>query len=74
MYLVSQLGGNELWRNLGQGKFENITASAGVGLNDKICVAAAFADIENDGDPDLFVTTVRGGNVLIENQGGGKFR
>jgi hypothetical protein len=74
VYFVSQLGGSELWRNLGNGKFDNITASAGVGLKDKICVAAAFADIDNDGDPDLFVTTVRGGNVLFENLGGGRFK
>jgi hypothetical protein len=74
IYFVSQLGGNELWRNLGNGKFENITASAGVGLNDRICVGASFADIDNDGLPDLFVTTVRGGNVLFHNLGNGKFR
>lgn len=74
VYFVSQLGGNELWRNLGNGKFENITASAGVGLNDRICVSASFADIDNDGLPDLFVTTVRGGNVLFHNLGGGKFK
>ena len=74
IYFVSQLGGNELWRNLGGGKFENITASAGVGLNDRICVGASFADIDNDGLPDLFVTTVRGGNVLFHNLGGGKFQ
>src|SRR5436190_1190389 len=74
IYFVSQLGGNELWRNLGHGKFENITAAAGVGLKDKICVSASFADIDNDGDPDLYVTTVRGGNLLFENLGGGKFR
>src|SRR5579864_8621586 len=65
IYFVSQLGGNELWRNLGNGKFENITASAGVGLNDRICVGASFADVDNDGLPDLFVTTVRGGNALF---------
>ena len=74
VYFISQLGGNELWRNLGNGKFENITVSAGVGLKDRICVTASFADIDNDGDPDLFVTTVRGGNVMFENLGGGKFR
>ena len=74
LYFVSQLGGNELWRNLGNGKFENITASAGVGLNDRICVGASFADVDNDGLPDLFVTTVRGGNVLFHNLGNGKFR
>jgi hypothetical protein len=74
IYFVTQLGGNELWRNLGNGRFENITLQAGVGLKDRVCVAASFADIDNDGDPDLFVTTVRNGNVLFENLGNGRFR
>ena len=29
--------------------------------------------IDNDGDPDMYVTTVRGGNAMFLNQGGGKF-
>jgi hypothetical protein len=74
IYFVNQLGGNQLYRNLGHGKFENITATAGVGLEDKICVTASFADIDNDGLPDLFVTTVRMGNVLFKNLGHGKFK
>jgi enediyne biosynthesis protein E4 len=74
IYFVNQIGGNQLWRNLGQGKFENITATAGVGLKDKVCVTASFADVDNDGLPDLFITTVRMGNVLFKNLGGGKFR
>ena len=74
IYFVNQLGGNQLWRNLGHGKFENITATAGVGLDDRICVGASFADIDNDGLPDLFVTTVRKGNVLFKNLGNGKFK
>jgi hypothetical protein len=74
IYFVSQLGGNELWRNLGNGRFENITDKAGVALGDRVGAAASFADFDNDGDPDLFVTTVRGGNVLFENLGGGRFR
>src|SRR6266567_2324845 len=45
IYFVNQIGGNQLWRNLGHGKFENITAPAGVGLEDKICVTASFADM-----------------------------
>lgn len=74
IYFTTQLGENQLWRNLGHGTFENITATAGVGLRDAISVGASFADIDNDGRPDLFVTTVRHGNHLFQNLGGGKFR
>jgi enediyne biosynthesis protein E4 len=73
LYFVSQLGGNELWRNLGDGRFENITEKAGVGVPGRIGVTASFADLDNDGDADLFVTTVRGGNLLFENDGKGVF-
>jgi hypothetical protein len=74
LYFVNQVGGNELWKNLGGGKFKNITEEAGIALPGRISVAAAFADIDNDGDQDLFVTTVRGGNALFENDGHGRFR
>jgi enediyne biosynthesis protein E4 len=74
IFFVNQIGGCQLWRNLGAGKFENITALAGVGLENKICVGASFADLDNDGWPDLLVTTVKMGNVLFKNLGGGKFR
>jgi cytochrome oxidase Cu insertion factor (SCO1/SenC/PrrC family) len=74
IYFVNQVGGNELWRNLGEGRFENVTERAGVALADRIGVTASFGDTDNDGDPDLFVTTVRGGNVLFENDGNGQFK
>lgn len=73
LYLTTQLGSNELWRNQGDGTFENITQAAGVGLADKLTIAPSFADYDNDGDPDLFVTSVRMGNVLFENDGKGRF-
>jgi hypothetical protein len=74
LYFVNQVGGNQLWRNSGGGRFENITVSAGVALAGRVGVSASFADIDNDGDPDLYVTTVRGGNALFENTGKGTFR
>lgn len=74
LYLVTQLGSNELWKNLGGGKFTNTTGSAGLGMPDAIGVGCAFADIDNDRRPDLFVTTVRHGNRLFRNVGGGKFQ
>ena len=73
IYFVTQVGDNELWRNLGGGKFENITQRAGVAAA-AIGVSASFADIDNDGDPDLYVTVLRQGNVLFENDGTGTFK
>src|SRR5580698_10407867 len=74
IYFVNQVGGNELWKNLGNGKFKNITEEAGVGLKDRISASAAFADIDNSGHKDLFVTTVNQGNVLFQNDGHGHFK
>ena len=74
IYFVNQLGGNELWKNLGGGRFRNMTREGGVGVPGRISVTASFADIDNDGAPDLFVTTVRGGNLLFKNDGRGHFK
>jgi hypothetical protein len=74
LYFTSQLGGNQLWKNLGNGRFRNVTAEAGVAVAGKISVSATFADVDNDGDQDLYVTTVRGGNVLFGNDGKGHFK
>ena len=74
LYFVTQAGSNGLWRNLGNGLFEDITEQSRVAGENKIGVTASFADIDNDGDPDLYTTTVRGGNMLFENLGGGQFK
>lgn len=74
VYFVNQLGPNALYRNKGDGTFEDRTKQAGVALGDRICVAATFADYDNDGHQDLFVTSTRGGNVLFRNLGNGQFR
>ncbi len=74
LFFVSQLGRSELWRNRGGGRFEDITERAGLVATDRVDVGASFADIDNDGDPDLFVTAVRTGNRLYENLGDGRFR
>src|SRR5262249_2809962 len=62
LYFTNQLGNNALYRNKGDGTFEDVTQAAGVGLGDRVCVAATFADYDNDGKPDLYVTSTRGGN------------
>jgi len=73
LYFTTQLGRNELWRNVGDGTFEDITSTSGLTLADRISVAASFADYDNDGDPDVFVTTARMGNSLFNNDGHGVF-
>jgi enediyne biosynthesis protein E4 len=73
VYFTNQIGGNQLWKNLGGGRFADITKESGVALAGRISVTASFADLDNDGDEDLVVTTVRGGNVLFENDGKGHF-
>lgn len=73
LFFATYLGTNALYRNLGGGKFEDITALAGVGMPDQVSVGASFADLDNDGLPDLVVTTVRHGNRLFHNLGGGRF-
>lgn len=74
LLFLNQFGANALYRNRGDGTFENATDEAGpVALADRVCVGAAFADYDNDGDQDLYITSTRGGNVLLENQGGGRF-
>jgi hypothetical protein len=74
LYFVNQLTGSQLWKNVGGGRFRNLNSVAGVALADRVGVTASFADTDNDGDQDLFVTTVRGGNVLFENDGRGRFK
>jgi hypothetical protein len=73
IYLLNQLGTNGLFRNRGDGTFADVTAEAGVGMGDRICSSASFADIDNDGDQDLFVASTRGGNLLFRNDGKGRF-
>jgi hypothetical protein len=74
LYFLNQLGPNALYRNNGDGTFTDVTRQAGVALGDRICVGAVFADYDNDGLQDLYVTSTRGGNVLFKNLGGGKFK
>lgn len=73
VYLCQPAGlPNRLFRNRGDGTFEDITEPAGVGVLD-YSACALFADIDNDGRQDLIVVRASG-PLLFLNQGGGKFR
>lgn len=64
-----------LYRNLGNGSFQDVSVAAGIteSLNSN---GATWGDIDNDGDKDLYVTTLLDGsfrNHLYINDGQGAF-
>jgi enediyne biosynthesis protein E4 len=60
-----------LYRNRGQGKFEDVTEAAGVG-HPGWAMGVCTADVDGDGREDIYVTGL-GRNVLYRNNGDGTF-
>ncbi|MFZ0429857.1 MAG: CRTAC1 family protein [Acidobacteriota bacterium] len=69
---VVEKGKNALYRNRGDGTFEDVTDKAGVGGEGHWGAGVAVADYDADGWPDLLVTNF-GPNVLYRNRGDGTF-
>ena len=63
---------NSLYLNQGDGTFEEGTAGAGVG-EEGWSLACAFADLDGEGSPDLYVANEFGRNALFMNRGDGRF-
>ncbi len=63
---------NHLYRNRGNGNFEDVTEKAGVAGSAGWGMGCSVADYNNDGFPDLYVTNL-GRNLLYRNNGDGSF-
>ena len=64
---VTNTGPNVLLRNMGDGRFEDVTGAAGVG-DPGWGTAATFVDLDTDGDLDLFVVNYVGWRAGIERE------
>lgn len=74
VFVVSQDGPNRLFRQVAAWRFEDVTEAAG-GLDGGPTwgTGASFADIDNDGDLDLYVCNIDAPNQLYVNNGDGTF-
>ncbi len=73
LYFCGLDGSNAFYRNLGNWRFEDITASAGVACADQPSSGAVLADVDGDGDLDLLVNGVGTGTRLFLNDGHARF-
>jgi hypothetical protein len=63
-----------LYRGLGDGRFEDVSAASGVGAQAGRGMSVLAADFDADGRTDVFVSNDAGPNFLWRNQGDGTFR
>ena len=74
LFVCCETGPNRLFRNKGNGTFENIAEQAGVaGIPKTECKGAAWIDFDNDGYPDLFLNYLSGSTRLFRNNRDGTF-
>lgn len=73
LFVVRHFGKNLLFRNQGDGSFAKITSGPVVTDRELFSESCAWADFDNDGDPDLFVTNTEGAGFLYRNEGQGRF-
>lgn len=64
---------NQLWRNRGDGTFEDVTERSGAHGGTRLTFAATWLFFDDDHYPDLYIANDFGRNVLLRNQGDGTF-
>jgi hypothetical protein len=64
---------SKLWRNLGDGRFADASAAAGIANPEAKALGVAVLDFDGDRWPDLFVANDTRPNQLFRNRGDGTF-
>jgi hypothetical protein len=65
---------NKLYRNRGNGTFEDVSDSSGIKIAGHRAMSVAVFDYNGDGAPDLYVSNDGTPNLLLVNDGRGHFR
>ena len=78
LYVANDAAANNLWQNLGGGRFEDQALLAGAAVDQggtpQGSMGVDAGDFDNDGDLDLFMTHInQETNTLYRNEGGGMF-
>ncbi|MGB3780630.1 MAG: FG-GAP-like repeat-containing protein [Tunicatimonas sp.] len=83
LFMAGGAGASRLYRNQGDGTFADVSEAAGLDLGELVTQGGATADVNKDGYPDLFVTTIaslnspgpakQATNQLFINNGDGTF-
>ncbi len=73
LYLCNERGPNRLYRNRGDGTFQEVAAQAAVQGKGKWCKGATWIDYDNDGYPDLFLSYNDSTPQLFHNNRNGTF-
>ena len=83
LFVAGGAEASRLYRNQGDGTFSDLTEAAGLDLDELVTQGGATADVNKDGYPDLFITTIasltsgepakQAGNRLFINNGNGTF-
>jgi hypothetical protein len=71
IFLTRGFGGSRLYRNNGDFVFDDATVRAGLDDKGTWAMSSSFADVDNDGDLDLFVCDYDSSNRLYQNLGDG---
>ncbi len=61
------------YRNLGNGRFQNVTRQTGIGKSPHFGMGVTVGDYDNNGFDDLYLTYFGGSNQLYRNNGDGTF-
>jgi ASPIC and UnbV/FG-GAP-like repeat len=73
LFVCGETRRNFLYRNKGDGTFEEVGREAGLAPTKRMCKGAAWIDFDNNGDSDLYLNNLQDRPQFFRNNGNGTF-